>query len=183
LKRIVLVNGVPASGKSAVADLLAQVSGWPIIALDTIKEALFDHLGIGDRLYSRKLGQASYQAMFDIIRDCPDGVTAIADAWFGFQPVEVLRDHLVRACVSVTAEVWCQAPPATIAERYRARAASRHPGHLGADYAHELEALTRRAGPLRIGAVIACDTTRPVDGNALYAAVVAAFEGIPQASR
>jgi glucokinase len=183
LKRIVLVNGVPASGKSAVADRLAQASGWPILALDTIKEALFNHLGTGDRTYSRKLGQASYQAMFDLIRDCPDSATTIADAWFGFQPVEVLREHVARAHVSVTAEIWCQAPPATIAERYRARAASRHPGHLGADYAEELEALAGRVGPLRIGAVITCDTTRPIDGNALYAAVLAAFEEIPQASR
>ena len=49
MKSAVLVNGVPASGKSSIARLVSGATGWPLLGLDTIKEALFAHLGMGDR--------------------------------------------------------------------------------------------------------------------------------------
>ena len=73
MKRVALVNGVPASGKSTLARALAASTGWPVLALDTVKEALFDHLGAGDREHNRMLGRASYQAIFAAIGDFPDG--------------------------------------------------------------------------------------------------------------
>src|SRR5215831_18249293 len=110
MKRVVLVNGVPASGKSTVARALSRAEGWPLLGLDTVKEAFFEHLGTGDRDYNRLLGKASYQAIFDLIADFPDNATAVVDAWFGFQPAEVLEKHLTRAGVVKIAEVWCHAP-------------------------------------------------------------------------
>ena len=59
MKRAVLVNGVTASGKSTVARALSQAKGWPLLTLDTIKEAIFEHLGTGDRDYNRLLGKAA----------------------------------------------------------------------------------------------------------------------------
>src|SRR5438128_1731415 len=100
MTRAVLVNGVPASGKSGVARALAARCGWPILSLDSVKEPFFDHLGLGDREFNRKLGRASYQAIWSIIADASPGLTFIVDAWFGFQPIEVLEAHLARADVS-----------------------------------------------------------------------------------
>ena len=122
MKRLILVNGVPASGKSTVARAIARSTGWPLLTLDTVKEAFFAHLGTGDRDYNRMLGKASYQAMFALIGDWPEGATAIIDAWFGFQPMEVLQQHLARAGDCRAAEIWCHAPPDVIGERYRAQA-------------------------------------------------------------
>jgi len=167
MKRAVLVNGVPASGKSTVARELAGVTGWPVLALDTIKEALFAHLGIGDRLYNRKLGQASYQAMFDLARDFPPDATVIADAWFGFQPTEVLTNYLERAGIGATVEIWCASPPDVIARRYRSRLESRSAGHLGADYIPELVELAARARPIGLWPVLRVDTTQPPDCKGL----------------
>jgi len=148
MKRVVLVNGVPASGKSSVARALAQETGWPLLTLDTVKEALFAHLGLGDREYNRKLGRASYQAMFALIGDFPPDATAIVDAWFGFQPREVLDGHLARAGVAQVVEVWAHARPDTIGARYAARVGNRSAGHLGLEYVPELVDLARRATPL-----------------------------------
>src|SRR5206468_2486146 len=67
MKRVLLVNGVPASGKSTVAKAVSEAEGWPLLTLDTIKEAFFGHLGTGDRDYNRTLGKASYQAIFNLI--------------------------------------------------------------------------------------------------------------------
>lgn len=163
MKRLVLVNGVPASGKSIVAHAIAQATGWPLLALDTIKEALFAHLGTGDRLYNRKLGQASYQAMFDLVRDFPADATVIGDAWFGFQPADVLAAYIARASIGRTVEVWCHAPPEVIGGRYRARLAGRSPGHLGADYIPELVDLAQRAQPMGTSPVLNVDTTVRLD--------------------
>jgi glucokinase len=148
MKRLVLVNGVPASGKSTVARAIADQGNWPLLALDTIKEALFAHLGIGDRNHNRLLGRASYQAMFALAADFPEGTTVVMDAWFGFQPKAVLASHLLLAGQPSVAQVWCHAPPEEVGARYAARVAGRSGGHLGLDYVPELIALAEKAKPL-----------------------------------
>jgi glucokinase len=176
MKRLVLVNGVPASGKSTVARAVSQVRGWPLLALDTVKEALFAHLGTGDRDYNRLLGKASYQAIFAAIGDFPDGATAVVDAWFGFQPAEILQGHLARAGAGKVVEVWCHAPAEIIGERYRARLGERHAGHLGEAYVPELIELAGRARPLGSFPLFEVDTTSPLDLPALSAWLDAALK-------
>jgi glucokinase len=154
MKRLVLVNGVPASGKSTVARAIANDGGWPILTLDTIKEAFFAHLGTGDREYNRLLGRGSYQAM---------------DAWFGFQPEDLLNAHLARAGAADVVQVWCHAPPEEIGARYRLRIGQRSAGHLGEDYVPELIDLARRAKPLAHVRTFATDTTLPFDLGAFNA--------------
>ncbi|MFB2550188.1 ROK family protein [Ensifer soli] len=158
-KRAVLVNGVPAAGKSGVAGALARATGWPVLALDTVKNPFLKELGGGDRAFNRTLGRASYAAIFSILRDAPDGTTVIIDAWFGFQPIETLRSHLETAGVTAIAELWCHAPPEVLAERYAARLDSRPAGHPGADYIPELVALAGRAAPTGLADAFAIDTT------------------------
>jgi predicted kinase len=168
MKRVILVNGVPASGKSTVARAVSKAGNWPLLTLDTVKEALFAHLGTGDREYNRLLGRASYQAMFDLAADFPGAMTVVMDAWFGFQPADVLAAHLKRAGAAAL-QIWCHAPPAIIGERYRARAAQRSGGHLGLDYVPELTALAERAAPLAGYPACRIDTTAPVSAERIMA--------------
>ena len=167
MKRAVLVNGIPASGKSTVAQTISSTKGWPLLTLDTIKEAFFAHLGIGDRDYNRLLGKASYQAIFALIKDFPNGWTVVIDAWFGFQPIEVLQGHIAYAGIRQLTEVWCHAPGEALGERYRARLGQRHSGHLGESYIPELIELASRAKPLGTCPLFDVDTTRPLDSAAL----------------
>ncbi len=162
-RRAVLVNGVPASGKSSLARDLAAATGWPLLALDTIKEPFLQHLGGADRAGNRVLGRAAYQAVFASVRDFPAGSTVIVDAWFGFEPEEVLAGHLALAGISQVAEVWCHAPPEEVGRRYAARLGDRLPGHPGAEYVPELVALAGRARPLDIGALREVETVGAVD--------------------
>lgn len=104
MKTAILVNGVPASGKSTVARQISTFLGCPLLTLDTIKEPLFEHFGTGDREHNRKLGRASYGVIFSVIGDFPDPMTIVIDAWFGFQPMEVLERHLLTAGIERTAE-------------------------------------------------------------------------------
>ena len=158
----ILVNGVPASGKSTVSRRISTEMAWPLLALDTVKEALFAELGTGDRLHNRRFGRASYGAIWAVVGEFPAQSAVVVDAWFGFQPLELLQEHLERARVTRTVEVWCTAPPEVIAQRYAERARQRHEGHLGLDYVPELRDLAGRARPLGIGPVIPVDTSLPV---------------------
>ncbi|MGB5560217.1 MAG: ROK family protein [Paracoccaceae bacterium] len=168
-KRAVLVNGVPASGKSTVARALSDATGWPVLALDTIKNPFLLTLPPGDRLFNRDLGRASYAAIFDLIADAPDGTTFIIDAWFGFQSVSVLQEGLARARITDTAEVWCHAPPETVSARYSARLGSRPTGHPGAEYLPELMTLADKASPTSLAPRHDVDTTKPLDVHTLTA--------------
>ena len=162
-KRAILVNGVPASGKSGVARALAGATGWPILTLDTIKQPFLAVLPAGDRLFNRDLGRASYAAIFDLIGDAPAGTTFIVDAWFGFQPQHTLTEGLARAGITDVAEIWCHTTPDTIGARYHARAHLRHPGHPGAGYVPELIALAGRAAPTGLAPCFDVETSSPLD--------------------
>ena len=172
-RRLVMVNGVPASGKSEVARRLAEVTGWPVYALDTIKDPFLAELGVAgasvDRPFNRTLGRASYRAIFALIGAAPAGTIAIVDAWFGFQPRALLEELVASAGIDAVAEVWCQASPGTVASRYRDRAGARLPGHPGPEYAAELEELAARAQPMGIGAVHVVDTDAPLSPEAIVA--------------
>lgn len=174
MRQAVLVNGVPASGKSTFAarltwHLTAHGLAAVPLTLDTVKEGLFAHLGTGDRAHNRMLGRASYHAIFASIAAFPDTLIPVVDAWFGFQPAEVLRAHLGRARIDRTVEVWCDVSPETAAARYRARAADRHAGHLPASYADELFDLAGRAAPMGLGPVIRVSTEAETDARDLAA--------------
>ncbi len=168
-KRAILVNGVPASGKSAVATELAKALGWSYLSLDTVKQPFLDALPPGDRLFNRTLGRASYHALFDIMRDAADGTSFVVDAWFGFQPQDVLLQGLTRSGVSEVAEVWCEAPPDEIGRRYAERVPVRGQGHPGLAYVPELIELASRAVPLSLGPLLRVDTSGPVNLEAVAA--------------
>ena len=162
-KRLVMVNGVPASGKTAVSRALSDATGWPILSLDTVKTPFLHELAPVDRLMNRRLGRASYAAIFDLIAAAPRGASFIVDAWFGFQPDETFDDHLARARVTRLHELWCAVPPDVAGARYAARVADRPAGHPGLDYVPELIALAERARPMARGPVLTLDTTAPLD--------------------
>lgn len=159
-KRVVLVNGVPASGKSSLAKSLSQRTGWPVLSLDGIKNPFLEHIGGVDRDFNRTLGKASYQAIWSFIREAPAGSTFIVDAWFGFQPKALLETYIKDAGVDRVAELWCKVPGAVAGERYATRLKDRLPGHPGAEYVGELIVLADRAEPMGCGALMTVDQTK-----------------------
>jgi glucokinase len=161
--RIVMVNGVPASGKSTVAALISAMKRWPLLALDTIKNPFLAEIGTVDRPFNRVLGRASYRAIFDVMGSAPAGSTFVVDAWFGFQPKELLLELIKKGGVTEIVEIWCSASPEVIARRYRDRSGERLPGHPGAEYAEELAILAARAEPMSLGPVLRVDTSRPTE--------------------
>lgn len=60
----ILVTGIPAAGKTAMAEVLAEHFGLPVISKDKIKELLYDTIGFCARQEKVKLGTASMNIMY-----------------------------------------------------------------------------------------------------------------------
>ena len=154
---LVLVTGPPASGKTTLAQPLARQLGLPLLGKDTVKEALFDALGTGDRAWSRRLGAASYAVLLNFARELP---AAVLDA--NFYP-----DHgpgLLQVCQRPI-EIFCRCPAAEVERRFIRRAPARHAGHVDHVLDTQLKAtLDGEVSPLGLGGpVLEVDTSRPVD--------------------
>ena len=61
----ILVAGMPASGKSTVAEKIAEALEIPMLSKDAIKEVLFDDLGFHGREEKVRLGVAAMHILYD----------------------------------------------------------------------------------------------------------------------
>ncbi len=159
MKRAVLVNGIPATGKTTIARAIGAQLRLPVLSLDSVKEALFEELGSrdGDREYGRALGRASMLAIWSVVADFPPDAAVVVEAWFRKPPHDVVLRGLERAGIERWVEVWCHASPDVLAARYAAR--TRHPGHPPASYATELAELAGVARPMAIAPCLTVDAT------------------------
>jgi predicted kinase len=170
---VVVVTGPPAAGKTTVACGLAARLRLPLIAKDTIKEALFDGLGAGDLAWSRRLGDATYRTMLAVAEDSVTaGGSLVLEANFVSGGEFATR---LAALPARFAQVHCSAPLDILLERYAAR--ERHPGHVDSKRIDALRVAvgTGRHEPLDLpGGTIRIETTSPVDLDELVRRLQAA---------
>lgn len=161
-----LVGGWPGSGKSTLAAGLAAELGLPLLVKDEIKEALADALGApADVPASQRLGRAAVLALLRVAARCPGAV--LDSTWFD------RTRPLVAALPGRLVEVRTVLPRELARQRYRDRAAGRHPGHLDRQRT-EAELWATPVAPLGVGPLVEVDTTGPVDVPALAARIRAA---------
>lgn len=166
MKKLIIVNGIPASGKSSVTKIIADYFSFPVLSIDEIKEPfMVQFTDVIDRPLNRKLGYAAYQAMFNIVKSSPAEVIFIMDAWFGFRDKSVLEDYLKEIGDVQVIEVWVKASGELVAERYKKRCGHRIKGHPGEEYIPELVLLADRAEPMNVGKTYTFDQDN--NGNAL----------------
>jgi predicted kinase len=175
-RRIVLVSGPPASGKTTIARPLAQALGFALLTKDDIKESLFTSLNgpAGDIEFSRRMSAAAMDLLWALAPHCPQ---VVLEANFRTRDVHErkrLRDLIAAPNVQLV-EVCCILPLLEAARRFaeRARLEPRHPAHALKEMS--LEQLAVCEGPFALGPVIAVDTRRPVAIPALVQQVSEAF--------
>ncbi len=132
---LIILSGLPASGKSTVARALQEAFPYPILEKDRIKEGLFDTLGFQSHEEKRRLDAAAAQILLQVTEDIlTAGGSVILDNNFDTAAGEALRALQSRLGPrSVT--LLLTADEEALYSRYLARdqAHTRHPGHAVSD--------------------------------------------------
>ena len=164
----VVVSGPPASGKTTLARTIAPALDLPLIAKDTIKQALMTVLPLPDIGASRLVGAASVAALLAVAADTRGAV--LESVWHRSRALDDLRrlpGHVV--------EVFCRCDPRVAARRYALRAGTRAAGHFDGGRTPGELWNDEVAKPVAGGwPVIETSTNSPVDVNRLAARIRAA---------
>jgi predicted kinase len=165
LPLLIVVTGMPSSGKTTVAEGLSRRLRVPVIAKDEIKESLYESVGAGDVSAAAVLGGAAYALIFALARTMlGSGVAVIVEANFFLDQ----EPEFAKLPEHRTVQLHCAASLAILCDRYATR--SRHAGHHDAEKINELPARFESGvhDALSLpGDLIELDTTRRVDLDAL----------------
>ncbi len=127
---LIIVAGMPATGKSTLAARLQAHFGFPIFEKDAIKERLFDTIGFEDYAGKRQLDVAANAVLLEQIgRMLAAGASLIVDNNFDEESAAALKALLERHPVRAVT-VFLTGDPQVLYERY-VRRDSRHLRHLG----------------------------------------------------
>lgn len=165
---LVLLNGLPGSGKSTLGAELARGLGAVMISKDAIKEAVAAAV---PGVPTKTLGSAAADMMWDLAAGVP-GVALLESWWFKPRDLAFVRKGLQRCGDPTTVEIWCDVPAALARDRYAAR--RRHSLHDDERrLADSWTAWADKAEPLGVGETIWVRTDRPVDLEGVAAHVTA----------
>lgn len=168
-RRFVVMTGLPASGKSQLAQQLAPVLDLPVIDKDEWLERALDAQGIGDASWRRQLSRHADDA-FQRVAQAATGAILVS---FWHQPGMPFdsgtpTDWLRHLCDDIVT-IHCECPPDVAVDRFIHR--QRHVGHLDHDRSpttlleqfHILASLA----PVDVGRSITVATTQTIDVEAL----------------
>lgn len=168
--KLILINGLPGVGKTTLQTQLAKDLNLPTMGKDTIKEFLFDQLGVRDREWSRVLGVAAIDMLHILAEQLvASGQTLIIEnAFYKNFAAPQFKELSEKYGVPIL-EVYCFTDDETRIRRYKERVISgrRHPGHADFENFESLgsEQAVRKYLPLEIGEVIQYDTTAPSESD------------------
>ncbi|MFB8002961.1 AAA family ATPase [Nocardia sp. NPDC056000] len=155
-KLLVLINGLPGSGKTTLGGPLAKALNAHFLSKDAAKEAFSPHMADHSTL-----GSTAMTAVWALARAIP--TTVVIDSWWfkprdlAFAQAGIEHSHATHAI-----EVWCDIPPALARRRYENR-------HRPAFYqdaerlAQDWDLWAAQATPLGLTPTVLVDTTTPVN--------------------
>lgn len=152
-KTLILVAGMPATGKTTMAEYLSKELNLPLVCKDHIKECMWERLRFDGSIQSesQKYGGLAYDMSFHFIEtlmgagislifesnfsaDCPPKLLELI-CQYGYRVIAVLLD----GDIEVVHRRFLQ----------REQTEARHPGVRSGERFASLEAFVRRTGPCR----------------------------------
>ena len=129
---LIIIAGMPASGKSTAAEKLSRIFGYPVLEKDALKEELFDTIGFQNYPQKRLLDTAATAVLLRCVESLLAGGTSLIMV-NNFredmrESVQALIDRHSCRCVTL----FFQGDPEVFYRRYVARdqAHARHLGHV-----------------------------------------------------
>lgn len=160
-QKLIIVNGLPASGKTTLAQYLAKELHLPMFNKDSIKELLSDRLALTSTRSSRRFDDPSFSLLLFISKTLlANGFSVIIEG--NFQPggdIVEFGKQVNEAGITIV-EVFCTAKGDVLIERFVSRMELRHPIHpriMPVRFVRTLRA--GRLASLSIGEVITVDTS------------------------
>lgn len=164
---LIIVNGLPGSGKTTLARRLAADLSLPLFARDDLYETLYDAIECrAHAVPPSLLGPASFALLYNIAGAVlAAGQPVIVDGFFGradLRRAEFLALH--RRCDFEPLEILCKAEGSVLLQRFLARikAGERHGAQRDLEWLKENEPRLLQGDlmPLALGGhLIECDTT------------------------
>lgn len=161
---LVIISGLPATGKSYLGRTLSDKYELPYFYKDLFKEMMFDYTDALDWQTSRWYSQTSVASLFLVCRELLQcGISHILEA--NFKPIHSEEfQSLAKQFNPDIVQIQCHCDGQTLTERFKQRAESgeMHPGHRGIEFLPYLrDTLMRgRSKPIAIESeLIAIDTT------------------------
>jgi gluconate kinase len=178
MNRYITVSGLPASGKSTLARVLAKELVLPLLDKDDFLESMFEGRTVGDLDTRGKLSRAADR---ELRNRAEQSNGAIITSWWKHprSPADSgTPTEWLTSLPGLVVEVYCECSPVIAARRFVGR--QRHPGHLDCrwSYPELLADFTEHAsrGPLGVGRLVIAPTDREIEFNALTRAIEQAWE-------
>ena len=161
--KLIIVSGIPASGKSTLGRKIADELSIPFLDKDDILESLFNSLGTGDHEWRRRLSRASDVVLLSVLSQLNEAVAVsfwrhpLSQSEDSGTPIDQFADS-----AAVIVEVYCDCDHDLAAARFESR--RRHPGHLddasGDDQQMQSGGIQSYddLGPLGLGSLITVNT-------------------------
>jgi len=173
-RKIVVMSGLPASGKSTLGRVLARHLGFVYYDKDEFLEALFERDGCEDRATRRKLSRLADREFEQAARRASN---AVLDSFWRPPPLVEANSGTpsdwIRAGGFTVVEVYVRCSPELAAKRFLDRA--RHPGHQDERWSYEAllaqAVKLNDAFPLGLGALVEVGGAETEDTQGLVARV------------
>jgi predicted kinase len=185
---VIIITGLPGTGKTTLGKHLAQRYGLPCIHKDGIKEVLFDTIDECSLELSWKLGLSSILLLYYVTEALVTvGQSLIVEA--NFKPELATSEWLVlkEKCKFETFQIQCQTAGEVLLQRFEKRigTAERHRGHydrIELEYIRPILLQGRRENLNISGPIYELDTTDfgRVDYQGLYAALETTLDLVRQ---
>jgi len=161
--RLIIVSGVPGSGKSTLGRPIAGRLGVPFLDKDDYLEDLFET----DNVSSEERSELSRRADELMLADVAESVSSVVVSFWRRSELSRTSGTPIDRFPSSdeVVELWCDCPVEVAVDRFLSR--RRHRAH-GDDFKSRAEILNQferlaGLGPLGVGRVVRVDTAGPVD--------------------